>query len=962
MSKIKIRKILSRGAYSGSVCQQSFGESLENHGFLIWDIQDKTYEEVNIINKHGYVIVTLNTGFNYDDLKNSKELDLFSVNNNKNLRKIRLRIDWKDISANINLENERKIRKFLKEKYSDFLVDLKFKKTIIGDKIIDDKIEIPEKIDLLNAESLREIFNRFLIANGHTSETIADILELDKIISNRFIYEEKMVNWKLLSLTLDNYRSHGDEFELPLEDVKGLIQIRGKNEQGKTNLLSSICYLLYGKTLETLKKEKNGDNRFINNKRNLDYCQVGGILEINSEKYELIRRSERKWNKQKEIGGVSTSLNFKRLDPLTGTYVEDLNEEQRRSTEKLITESLGNFDDFLRSSFITADSLNGLLSTDEAVFIDSILRDSGLDLFEKKLSAFKEYKKENPIVKPRIDVVQEEIMIDQNAMEIDSKNNECHKLNHDIGNQEQHIVNDEMHLKLGESKIIKVEGLLTYSEIQGIQLEVSNLNSQKNQLIAKNNANREEIKKYPTEFSEEDNEQLVDAEMKSVTHYTWVEVIKPELIALQQSKSKCENNKILLSSGIKVYQNANASIDREIASLKSASLSKIESLQKQIKQINESTVCYACGRLKEDDAESIAHTQKLIEGLEKEISDIENSKEDKKKIKGLLKDQESNLAEITKSNNSILNEDDNIVKINETIKEKESLFLERHTEHNKILTTIQNLQKKRELVIRRINISSEIDHLELQVNVLEDKVVDLNKKISDNEENSRQLLQNEEIEKQNASYRRSIENSKIEVDRLKETRSRITHGDIPILQERIRVSKDNVHLFKIEEKKEIIQQVYLNCIHRDGIPKMLLSEMRNTINVEISNLLAPLSFGVLFDENMTPKMFDHIKPEAMINVIGGSGKQRTFISLALRLALREINNRCVNNLLFMDELMGKLVENSVTEFIELLDEAKLKIEKIFIVEHAYSDLLNPDYIIDIEKNEKGISEIKLTGI
>jgi DNA repair exonuclease SbcCD ATPase subunit len=94
-----------------------------------------------------------------------------------------------------------------------------------------------------------------------------------------------------------------------------------------------------------------------------------------------------------------------------------------------------------------------------------------------------------------------------------------------------------------------------------------------------------------------------------------------------------------------------------------------------------------------------------------------------------------------------------------------------------------------------------------------------------------------------------------------------------------------------------------------------------------------------------------------MHVLNGSGKQRTFISLALRLALRSINNSCINDLLFLDELMGKLVENSVDEFVELLEEIKTKISKVFIVEHAYSEYINADYVLEVRKDDKGISSI-----
>jgi len=40
-------------AYSGSMIQQNYGESIGNHGYLLWDIASKTYEQVNIESTYG---------------------------------------------------------------------------------------------------------------------------------------------------------------------------------------------------------------------------------------------------------------------------------------------------------------------------------------------------------------------------------------------------------------------------------------------------------------------------------------------------------------------------------------------------------------------------------------------------------------------------------------------------------------------------------------------------------------------------------------------------------------------------------------------------------------------------------------------------------------------------------------------------------------------------------------------
>lgn len=47
--------------YAGSLIQQDFGENLSKHGFLLWDVEEQTYEEVDLENdSYGYYTFTIN--------------------------------------------------------------------------------------------------------------------------------------------------------------------------------------------------------------------------------------------------------------------------------------------------------------------------------------------------------------------------------------------------------------------------------------------------------------------------------------------------------------------------------------------------------------------------------------------------------------------------------------------------------------------------------------------------------------------------------------------------------------------------------------------------------------------------------------------------------------------------------------------------------------------------------------
>tara|TARA_R110000851_G_scaffold42152_2_gene105017 strand:- start:619 stop:843 length:225 start_codon:yes stop_codon:yes gene_type:complete len=53
MNKIKIKRKVPI-AYPSSLIQQNFGESVGKHGYLIWDVETRTYIEKDIETRYGF--------------------------------------------------------------------------------------------------------------------------------------------------------------------------------------------------------------------------------------------------------------------------------------------------------------------------------------------------------------------------------------------------------------------------------------------------------------------------------------------------------------------------------------------------------------------------------------------------------------------------------------------------------------------------------------------------------------------------------------------------------------------------------------------------------------------------------------------------------------------------------------------------------------------------------------------
>lgn len=58
----KFQKLKPHIAYSGSLIQQNYGESIEHHGMLLWDIKTHTSTHVEIPNPYAYITLTVDKG------------------------------------------------------------------------------------------------------------------------------------------------------------------------------------------------------------------------------------------------------------------------------------------------------------------------------------------------------------------------------------------------------------------------------------------------------------------------------------------------------------------------------------------------------------------------------------------------------------------------------------------------------------------------------------------------------------------------------------------------------------------------------------------------------------------------------------------------------------------------------------------------------------------------------------
>lgn len=910
-----------KAIYPSSLVAQNFAEGDDSfHGYVLWDISDPkniTFQQREIKSDYTYRTLKVNRFTDFSFL----ELEIENPTKQMNIRVI-----WNVLPSDYNSENINLVNKYIRNKYGTTHTITHPKSFVVDEEI---NIESTNDLKLENITSKdvqQKIFTSHLEEMGYEDGFIGEVLKLDEEISKRIQYNEvDNIIWKPVKITGENFRSYKD-IEFDFRNYIGTTQIGGKNKGGKSSIIQLLMYTLYGKTIETEKVQKNGDNRFINNKLSVDHCNGYCVIEANGEYYGVYRQTNRKWNRSKtEISGSPTFVKYYKLsspDEEISSNNEiseenvNLSEEDRIKTQKVINKIIGDYDNFNRLVLTTADTLNKILAVNKADFIDNLLYDLGLDIFDKKLEEFKQYKSEYQ--KNNEKVV---INIESSEERIKKYTEEIVELNKNIDNIKNVEISDiESKLKIGEEfKDTLIKRLHTIKP----ELEFLNPDTINNNIL-----------KYKQEGSSKKQQYLANSSKIDTLKFTYDKTKLEEALAEKENfKQRVYEQKDLINSKkdeIRVVQDAKSKLQTEVYLAEK----EIKTISDENNKFEHSKTCPTCKQLLRPED---------IDVLKEKINTNNNNID-------TIKDK------IDKINDRLPKADLKIESINKEISDINIKINDINIEMDKTLELIGELTNHKNEVEERDNLILKNDAIKYEMENLKLKI---DKENSTLDEYNQSLKQIEDNKKTNDK----IKQAQDRLNELKQDRenlnTKITNilSDITQREYQIKDIKLNIDKFNKQEKQENLFKQYQSLIHRDGIPTKLLKQHSiPVINRTLSKLLENVSFNVWLDpDEITLKMADISKTDAVIDCISGSGMERTFSAIAFKFCLNELNIKSRPSLIILDEVTGKLVDESVDLFVELLSIIKKKIENILIIEHTHD--VQPDYYVEVFKNEKGISEL-----
>jgi len=352
-------------AYAGSLIGQNYGESMDEHGLIKWNIDDGTSEFVKITNRCGYVTLIVENG-KYETVQLPEKARI----------KIKI-MDDTDEDTIKEIINELKEKTDVQE-----IIQLRATPEIEHKENItpSDDTMITDTNDLIKhwyeekyEETKKEYYNL-------DSSTLKKICKLNEYYGNMMddtnvqLKINKCVNWSLKRLIFSNMFSYGTNNIIDFTGDNNIYGIIADNGSGKSSIVDILLFSLFNQYSRAANKTKGVVRDIINTNKKEISCQVE--FEIGTDRYYVYRKGRIAINNK-----MSETVEFFKID--NSGKKEILGNGTRAETNKLICSYIGTYDNFV-SSFVSTQNNNDnfidLVQKERRKFISSLLQ---IEILEK---------------------------------------------------------------------------------------------------------------------------------------------------------------------------------------------------------------------------------------------------------------------------------------------------------------------------------------------------------------------------------------------------------------------------------------------------------------------------------------------------------------------------------------------------------------------------------------------------
>jgi hypothetical protein len=695
----KFQKMSDKCVYAGSLIQQDRGESLDNHGYVLLDLEKKTFEMNEIKNDYGLINAIIEKNGDITMPKNlPQNLDIKIINkcdnnNNEQLNKI-----YEDL-------NNLGIIVTKKQEYNDYT-----------DKGFNNKIKINNN-ELINMENNEHVINNIMnsMEDENISNEIKDMLRtkiMDMLINDiKYNYSCECKKIELIELKFDNVLIYGEGNYIDFnKKFNGFVCLSSDNYSGKSCLIDAILLSIYGEC-ERVQTKGNCINF------NKEYCDTKITLKVNDDIFTILRHIKHK----NKTNSVTETIKIFKND-------KNVSRGDLTISKKYINENICLYEDLLLTSIVLQNNeLNfiNMKSNDRKKFLCKM---ANINIFTKIVDATKSRIRVCGMVKKNTinEIEKKYSEYYENAMIINNIENNINakikNINANINENDKKIIelNNENNIlinkkyindnKIGDIKIIQnmekkynivsIDDII--NKIEQNKCDIDKLITEKNIINSTNNDLIEEQKKYNKEKNENN--------IKNITNNFIIgKILKEDKIDKYINELNNYKNKIEI----------NEKIMRELTD--------------KIKKFNKKRVI-TCDTLF-DNIEYEKNKNNIVKyanDIKNYIKDYENCLIQKKNCEETIKYINDPNDEIKKYINNIKNykkEYEKYVRYNcENSKDQMNCTKDLKDEMEKLKRQIFNVD------IKNIKTKKEVDNAKEKINVLKKKIINLKYEV--NEETS----------------------------------------------------------------------------------------------------------------------------------------------------------------------------------------------------------------------------------
>ena len=991
--------------YSGSLIQQKINEG-PHHGIVQLDVLKGKCEFIEIQNDYKQLDITLDdngniTNYDIDELaKNTKYADLrvsFGKGNDKMIENIKQQFN----DSGITVTNYKKQPTF-------------------GLMKVNTEIKIGKKVHKLSNIKTKTDFCNFLYNYIISKHNITDKQNMkyhinDLIsasLSESDLMEKKNID--ILSIDVDNLMIFGENTQLNIESINGIMGVCQSNSFGKTTLCEMISLILHGKTPRC-----TTHNSFI---RRGQTCGEGTVtLNVNDITYKIKRSIKRKTNS---------------IYPIVTIEVENVNDNQIYSTDKKyeskndniykykdkdsIDKLIGNiltYDEIYNMLVVSQNRENSFLKNKEKInllfnvsnlgYIDKVTDkcSTGLSQTKKNITqTIKQYVpeiffndinlKNNDSYCQYIDHIEQKIKIKEQEIQQNNVLDEYENMSKEYDNQKIEIAKYE-------------EKLSTYNEFENMCEDVNEINENIKELNSEIKLNKNEIntikktQKENTKHINKNNKKLKsfgDIEYEHKKHeedkHQQIQTYKSQINKHQKKIKHCNKIKTnVYEKSLMLVKTLPVEID-DLDIIINKLTHKLE-LYENPKNIFEQYKIYL---ELENEANAYKKTNEILKSVySKTIPKVINEKMNEMKNK-----QHDLYSQIQKINEYKVNYDEydpnedigyernklyekkNNYVVNLKQHEINVMNYETNQENNKIQNEIkileqniiecennklENYDKYVELSLNNEKIQTQINNAEIKIEKLKiqnDKksiLVDkwahsLNIIKENNDKYQKYIVLKEEYDK----YLKSHMKLKKKYDALEIEKKRITSSNKK-MEDQIIIANNILSKSKEEVNKIKNYEIIHDSLKNKGLYDVTLTKIVENLQNSITemcdfigherinvNLVATTSKNKNANYNIV------INTDKIPDIANSGGFQSNIIELLFKMAFLNINAYFKSDFIIIDEIFDACSEENKHMAIKLVEFFKMTYKKMLIVSHnlAIIDLFDRRLTIKYDDNNGNI--------